>query len=151
MLDCFFTAPYESEDHRAADISMFLLAGHETAGYQLSFCIYSLMQAPECLAKAQDEVDRVLGDARIASPSMLKDLRYTVACFSESLRLWPVVPEGSSRTVTEPLTIQGYQIRPGSQITISNIAVLRSKAWGADSETFSPERWLDKSTKAQEL
>lgn len=99
------------------------------------------MQAPERLAKAQDEVDRVLGDARIASPSMLKDLRYTVACFSESLPLWPVVPEGSSR---------GPRFNQAAR-SISNIAVLRSKAWGADSETSSPERWLDNSTKAQDI
>ena len=151
LLDCFFKSPYESEDHRAADVATFLLAGHETEGYQMAFCIYALMQSPECLAKAQDEVDRVMGDARICSPSMLKDLRYTMACFWESLRLWPVVPEGSPRTVTEPLNIQGYELPPGTQITISNIAVLRSKCWGPDSEIFQPERWLDNSLKAQEL
>ena len=28
LFDCFLKTPYESEDHRAADIAMFLLAGH---------------------------------------------------------------------------------------------------------------------------
>ena len=151
LLDTFFRCPYESEDNRAADVVTFLLAGHETTGHQLALCIYALMKSPESLAKAQDEVDRVLGDARICRHSMLKDLRYTMACFLESLRLWPVTPEGSPRVVEEPLNIQGYELPSGTQITIPNIAVLRSKRWGADSELYVPERWLDNSPKAQEL
>eukprot|EP00438_Fugacium_kawagutii_P008242 Skav226261 [mRNA] locus=scaffold2708:153021:153389:- [translate_table: standard] len=95
-----------------------------------------------------------MGSERIPCPWMLKDLRYTMSCFLESLRLWPVVPEGSGRRVTEPLNIQGYEIPPGCQITISNICALRSN-WAcpgqSDSEIFSPERWLDQSEKAQDL
>lgn len=151
LLDTFFQSPYESDDTRAADVVLFLIAGHETTGYQLAWCVYSLIQHPECLRKAQDEVDRVLGDERIAGPGMLKDLRYTMACFLESLRVWPVVPEGSGRTVTKPLNIEGYEIPLGCQITISNIGANRS--WGCrhSDANFSPERWLDQSQKAQEL
>lgn len=38
---------------------------HETVGYQLSWCICCLIQLPECLRKVQEEVDQVMGAARI--------------------------------------------------------------------------------------
>lgn len=69
----------------------------------------------------------------------------------ESLRLWPVVPEGSGRTVSSPPSMGPYEIPPGTEIMISNIGALRSKQWGVDSEIFSPECWLDNSEKPQEL
>ena len=151
LLDAFLKCPYESEDTRAADVAFFLLAGHDTVGYQLAWCIYCWIQAPECLRKSQEEVDRVMGHHRIANSSMLKGFRYLTACFLESLRLWPVVPEGSGRTVTERLNIEGYEVPLGSEIIISNICALRSVQWGSDSQIFRPERWLDRSERAQQL
>ena len=151
LLDAFLKCPYESEDTRAADVAMFFIAGHDTTGYQLAWCIYCWIQAPECLRKSQEEVDRVMGHHRIANSSMLKGFRYLNACFLESLRLWPVVPEGSGRTVTERLNIDGYEVPLGSEIMISNICALRSAQWGSDSQIFRPERWLDTSERAQQL
>jgi cytochrome P450 / NADPH-cytochrome P450 reductase len=39
----------------------FLIAGHETTSGLLSFALYELIKHPEVLARAYEEVDRVLG------------------------------------------------------------------------------------------
>ena len=39
----------------------FLIAGHETTSGLLSFALYALLKNPDVLARAYDEVDRVLG------------------------------------------------------------------------------------------
>ena len=43
-------------------IITFLVAGHETTSGLLSFALYFLLNNPEVLARAHEEVDRVLGD-----------------------------------------------------------------------------------------
>ena len=45
-------------------ILTFLIAGHETTSGLLSFALYFLLKHPEALAKAYEEVDRVLGPDR---------------------------------------------------------------------------------------
>ena len=39
----------------------FLIAGHETTSGLLSFALYAPLKNPDVLARAYDEVDRVLG------------------------------------------------------------------------------------------
>src|SRR3712207_4535912 len=56
-------------------IITFLIAGHETTSGLLSFALYFLLNNPDVLAKAYEEVDRVLGDDLSAAPT--KDRKST--------------------------------------------------------------------------
>src|SRR5580692_11919265 len=47
----------------------FLIAGHETTSGLLSFALYALLKNPNVLARAYDEVDRVLGTDLGALPT----------------------------------------------------------------------------------
>eukprot|EP00434_Breviolum_minutum_P036603 symbB.v1.2.032435.t1/scaffold3895.1/size70954/2 len=151
LIDSLLKAPYESEDARAADVSIFLAAGHETVGYQISWCVHCLLQNPGCLKKAQEEVDLVMSSSKIPEVTALRDFKYVSACFRESMRLWPAAPEGSGRTCHEDIKIGKYHIPKGTQITMSNMAILRSKDWGDDAESFRPERWFDNGNEAIDL
>ena len=151
LIDTLLKAPYESEDARAADVSVFLAAGHETTGYQISWCVHCLLQNPGCLKKAQEEVDLVMSSSKIPDMTMLRDFKYVSACFREAMRLWPAAPEGSGRTCHEDIKIGKYHIPKGTQITMSNMAILRSKDWGDDAESFRPERWFDNGNEAIDL
>ena len=44
------------------DLMTMLIAGHETTAAVLTWTLFQLMQAPEALAKAVQEVDQVIGD-----------------------------------------------------------------------------------------
>ena len=49
------------DDNIIAQCITFLVAGHETTSGLLSFALYALLKNPKVLARAYDEVDRVLG------------------------------------------------------------------------------------------
>ena len=75
-------------------IITFLIAGHETTSGLLSFAIYFLLKNPEVLARAYEEVDRVLGPDRGAPPTyaQVNQLTYLDQILKETLRLWPTAP-----------------------------------------------------------
>ena len=73
---------------------IFLIAGHETTSGLLSFAIYALLNHPDVLAKAYEEVDRVLGPDTSAKPTyqQVNQLKYIGQILKETLRLWPTAP-----------------------------------------------------------
>ena len=75
-------------------IITFLIAGHETTSGLLSFAIYALLNNPHVLARAYDEVDRVLGSdpSRTPSYAQVNQLTYVSQILKETLRLWPTAP-----------------------------------------------------------
>ncbi len=44
------------------DLMTMLIAGHETTAAVLTWTLFQLMQSPEALAKAVEEIDQVVGD-----------------------------------------------------------------------------------------
>ena len=52
-----------------AQCQTFLIAGHETTSGLLSFTISFLIKHPEVVARAQEEVDQVLGTDTSALPT----------------------------------------------------------------------------------
>src|SRR5581483_7797027 len=75
-------------------IITFLIAGHETTSGLLSFALYLLLNHPEVLAKAYEEVDRVLGPDPSVPPTFaqITRLKYVTQILKETLRLWPTAP-----------------------------------------------------------
>ena len=69
----------------------FLIAGHETTSGLLTFALYELLQHPDILAKAREEVDKVLG-CNMPRPDDLPKLQYLDQVLKETLRLWPTAP-----------------------------------------------------------
>jgi hypothetical protein len=69
----------------------FLIAGHETTSGLLSFTTYFLLKNPGVLARAYEEVDRVLGPDPQVRPTyaQVNQLTYVTQILKESLRLWP--------------------------------------------------------------
>ena len=82
-------------DHNiVAQCSTFLVAGHETTSGLLSFAISYLLKAPDVVARAQVEVDRVLGTDPSVPPTVaqVQQLGYIRQILDETLRLWPTAP-----------------------------------------------------------
>ena len=80
-----------SDDNIIAQCQTFLIAGHETTSGLLSFAISYLLKHPEVVARAQEEVDRVLGTDTSILPSyqQVQGLTYITQILNETLRLWP--------------------------------------------------------------
>jgi cytochrome P450 len=123
----------------------FLLAGHETTAHALAWALHLLSRHPEAAAKLRQEARDVLGDRDPAAEDLPK-LRFTLACFQESLRLFPTIWILERRAV-EADEIAGFRIPKGSSVLISPYVVHRHAGFWEDAEAFSPERFLDAAPK----
>ena len=125
-------------------IITFLGAGHVTTSSLLSFALYFLLNKPEVLAKAYDEVDNVLGADLSAAPSydQVKQLKYLSQILKESLRLWPTAPAFQRYSYESTVLGGKYGIDTQSQLLVLTPMLHRDpKVWGEDAEEFDPDRF----------
>ncbi len=125
-------------------IITFLIAGHETTSGLLSFALYFLLKHPDVLARAYDEVDRVLGPDPRALPTyaQVTKLRYIGQILNETLRLWPTAP-AFALSPYEPTVIGNrYAVDRESELVVLIPMLHRDPAiWGADAEEFNPDHF----------
>jgi cytochrome P450 / NADPH-cytochrome P450 reductase len=126
-------------------IITFLVAGHETTSGLLSFTLYALLHHPDVLARAYEEVDRVLGSDTWVLPTIeqVRQLRYVAQVLNESLRLFPPVAAFSLRSLADETVIGGrYRITRDQPVMLMAAMVHRDPSvWGADAEEFNPDHF----------
>jgi cytochrome P450 / NADPH-cytochrome P450 reductase len=128
------------ENIRAQCIT-FLIAGHETTSGLLSFAIYFLLEHPEYLDRAREEVDRVLGGTLQPTFDQLHELTYVRQVLDEALRLWPTA-SGFRRHAREDTVIGGgrYAVPKDMAMMVLSPMLHRDKSiWGEDAEEFNPD------------
>jgi cytochrome P450 / NADPH-cytochrome P450 reductase len=128
------------ENIRAQCIT-FLVAGHETTSGLLSFAIYFLLEHPEYLDKAREEVDRVLGGTLQPTFDQVHELTYVRQVLDEALRLWPTAA-GFRRHAKEDTVIGdgSYAIPEDLGMMVLSPMLHRDKSiWGEDAEDFNPD------------
>ncbi|KAI0634616.1 cytochrome P450 [Trametes polyzona] len=97
---------------------------------------------PEVQAKAQAELDAVIGHNRLPDFDDKNSLPYTCAVAKECLRWRAVVPLGIGHQAAEDYEYRGYLI-PRGAVLVSNIwAYLRDPRNYVNPEAFDPERFL---------
>ena len=89
------------------DFVTFFIAGQETTANALAFAFLEMGKHPEIVAKAREEIDRVLGERSEVTYEDVNELKYCLAIFKETLRLYPPIQQAARRT-TEKLHINGY-------------------------------------------
>ncbi len=120
-----------------------LLAGHETVALALGYALYLLSEHPAELARAQKEVDEVVG-TRTLQAADLPQLPFVDAIVRETLRLFPAAYT-IGREAVQPFELGGYTIPRGAQLVISQCVVQRDARFFPDPHRFEPARWLDPS------
>ncbi|XP_022156573.1 cytochrome P450 86A7 [Momordica charantia] len=140
----------------------FILAGRDTSSVALSWFFYLVTQNPRVEEKILAEICTVLMETRGSKISTwvneplgfeeIDRLIYLKAALSETLRLYPSVPEDSKHVVNDDVLPTGAFVPAGSSITYSIYSIGRMKfIWGEDCLEFKPERWLDSNGKKFEL
>ncbi|KAI4338402.1 hypothetical protein MLD38_023466 [Melastoma candidum] len=100
----------------------FILAGRDTSSVALSWFFWLWSDEP----LGFEEVDRLV---------------YLKAALSETLRLYPSVPEDSKHVVADDVLPDGTFVPAGSSVTYSIYSAGRLKStWGDDCLEFRPER-----------
>ncbi|KAG6397060.1 hypothetical protein SASPL_143221 [Salvia splendens] len=136
----------------------FILAGRDTSSVALSWFFWLLTLNPAAEEKILIELCTVLKESRggeianwLADPLVFEEvdrLVYLKAALSETLRLYPSVPQDSKHVIADDVLPDGTFVPAGSNITYSIYSSARMKfIWGEDCLEFKPERWLSKDEK----
>ncbi|KAJ3797608.1 cytochrome P450 [Lentinula aff. detonsa] len=133
------------KDKEVAWMVAAIAAASETMSGVLAWFFLAMVMYPEVQAKAQAELDRVVGRDRLPTFEDLQHLPYIRAIVKESLRLNPVDPLGLQHRSIEDDFYNGYFIPKGT-ICIANVWAMNRDVdvYGQDAHLFRPERHLDK-------
>lgn len=144
-------SPYPTEKERVADVTIFMLAGHDTTAYQLSWIIIELARSPDVVKKLRQELDASFGEhgPRNCTAQQLSQLDYLGKVIKEGMRLWPVVANGSQRTTSVDIPYKEFVIPAGSTLAINNFVMMRTGI--QEGNRFIPERWNEDNPDREKL
>lgn len=157
------------DDKSLRDVVLnFVIAGRDTTATTLSWFTYMAMTHPAVadklrreLAAFEDErareegvaladaageasfAARVAQFASLLSYDAVGKLVYLHACVTETLRLYPAVPQDPKGIVEDDVLPDGTKVRAGGMVTYVPYSMGRMEYnWGPDAASFRPERWL---------
>ena len=129
------------DDEAIRDEAMtILLAGHETTANALAWTFYLLQRHPEVEASLCAHLDATLG-GRTPGFDDVARLTYVRALLSEAMRLFPPAWI-TARRATEAVTVDGYGIRRGDVVIVSQWVTHRDARFWPEPERFDPTRFL---------
>jgi len=111
------------------EVMTLFVAGHETTANALTWTWYLLAKHPHVRDRLRDEL--------AADPQT----PYLDAVLSETLRLYPPAWILGRDSLRE-LDVNGWRIRKGATILMSQLVLHRSAEYFDEPERFLPERWL---------
>ncbi|TVY83945.1 Cytochrome P450 52A12 [Lachnellula suecica] len=135
-----------------------LFAGRDTTASLIGWLFYSLSQDSERYQKLRKVVLDEFGTFKHPKDitfGRLKSCDYLRFCLSEALRIWPVVPFNTRRTVRDTTLPRGggtdgmspVFVPADTQVDYSIYVMQRRKdIWGDDADEFRPERWEGRKT-----
>ncbi|XP_052625205.1 cytochrome P450 81Q32-like [Lactuca sativa] len=121
-------------------VLVLLAAGSDSSAGTMEWTMSLLLNHPEVLKKAQNEIDQVVGKDRFVDESDISNLPYLRCIMNETLRLkppGPLVPHEAS----EDCVIGGFNIPGGTMVLVNQWAIHHDPMVWADPETYNPERF----------
>ncbi|GAU39402.1 hypothetical protein TSUD_323500, partial [Trifolium subterraneum] len=161
-----------ASDKSLRDIVLnFVIAGRDTTATTLSWAIYMVMthshvaeklylelktfeenQAkeenvtlPQCDENDDPELfnQRVVQFSKLLNKDSLEKLHYLHAVITETLRLYPAVPQDPKGVIEDDVLPDGTKIKAGGMVTYVPYSMGRMEYnWGPNAASFIPERWF---------
>ncbi|KAL3808862.1 hypothetical protein ACHAXA_004149 [Cyclostephanos tholiformis] len=131
-----------------SQLKTFYFAGHDTTATTIAWAYWLLIQHPECLGKAREEVESYIGREPLDDMTtfeMLQKCEYLDAVARETLRLYP--PAATTRYIpsTSPdddVPNAGGYLLGNSIVHLNFYAIQRDpRVWDVPDE-FAPDRFL---------
>ncbi|XP_025796600.1 cytochrome P450 71A1-like isoform X2 [Panicum hallii] len=116
--------------------------GTDTSAVTVEWAMSELLRNPEVLAKATEELDRVIGRDRLVAEEDIPNLPYMEAVVKETMRLHPVAPLLTPRLCREDVSVGGYDVPAGTRVLINIWAIGRDPAVWEAPMAFRPERFV---------
>ncbi|KAF7816233.1 isoleucine N-monooxygenase 2-like [Senna tora] len=126
-----------------AQITELMLATVDNPSNAAEWVLAEMLNQPQLLQKATEEVDRVVGNGRMVQESDIPKLNYIKACAREAFRLHPVAPFNVPHVSLSDAVVSNHFIPKGSQVLLSRQQLGRNpKVWKDEPHVFKPERHL---------
>ncbi|XXG73329.1 hypothetical protein AAC387_Pa07g2268 [Persea americana] len=148
----------------------FVIAGRDTTAATLSWCIYMIITHPHVSERVYSELRafeeerakeegvalatyqpenpeflscRMAQFADLLTYDSLGRLSYLHATITETLRLYPAVPQDPKGILEDDVLPDGTTLKAGGMVTYVPYSMGRMEyIWGPDAASFKPERWF---------
>ncbi|CAE6398389.1 unnamed protein product [Rhizoctonia solani] len=118
-------------------------AGADTSAASIMVFVLAMTLNSHVLAKAQAEIDKVIGQDRLPEMGDRESLPYVECVMKEVLRWQPVAPTGIPHSCTEDDEYNGYFIPKGATVVANTWAMSYDEAVYHSPEQFNPDRFLN--------
>ncbi|KAE9597654.1 hypothetical protein Lal_00041542 [Lupinus albus] len=136
-----FQPEYYTDQIIKGIILVILLGGTETSATTLEWAMSALLNHPEVLKKARDEIDTLIGQDRLINESDISKLPYLKNVMNETFRLHPAFPLLAPHFSSEDCTIEGYNVPKGTILLVNAWAIHNDPQLWSDPTKFKPERF----------
>ena len=120
-----------------------MIAGTETTATALSGGLFYLLQNPEWVATLIRELRGEYNSVGSLTMSSLQSNPALNAVLQESLRIYPPLPAGTPRIVSNgAVELNGYFIPEGTRVAFYHAPTYRDEQSFHRPDGFRPERWL---------
>ncbi|KAK7687283.1 hypothetical protein QCA50_009788 [Cerrena zonata] len=134
--------PRYMEDVVKNTLGSMYAGGADTTVSALGTFVLAMTLHPEVQAKAQKELDDVIGPDRLPEYSDRDSLPYIDAIVNEILRWKPVVPLDIPHQLTADDVYNGFFLPKGSIIVGNSWAILHDEEAYPNPSTFDPDRFI---------
>ncbi|KAL0938610.1 trichothecene c-15 hydroxylase [Colletotrichum truncatum] len=129
-----------------ANSSTLIVAGSETTATALSAITYYLTTHTRAMTKLNEEVRSAFSTEADIDMVSVQKLQYMQAVVNEGLRMYPPVPTGIMRRVSEGEGLfLGQYVPKGTLVQVWHWPVFHNPEHFTLPDSFIPERWLDNS------
>ncbi|KAH7566649.1 hypothetical protein JRO89_XS08G0208800 [Xanthoceras sorbifolium] len=122
-------------------ILVMITAGTDTSAVTLEWAMSNLLNHPDVLKKAREELDAQVGQARLIDESDLPKLQYLQSIISETLRLYPAAPLLVPHVSSSHCTVGGYDVPADTILLVNAWAIQRDPKLWNEPTSFKPERF----------
>ncbi|CAL9133973.1 unnamed protein product [Musa textilis] len=132
-----------TRDNIKAFVMDIFVAGTDTSAITMEWALAELINHPEILRKAREELDAVVGKNRLVEESDIPNLPYLRSIVKETLRLHPTGPLILRRSNNDS-KIDGYDVPANTTVFVNVWAIGRDPEHWSDPLEFYPERFMEK-------
>lgn len=117
-------------------------AGTDTTSSEVEWAMTELLLNPHIMAKAKQELEKVIGKGNIVNEEDVSRLPYLSCIVKETLRLHPPIPFLLPRKLVNQVKLNEYTIPEGTLVLVNAWAIGQDPSVWEDSLKFIPERFL---------
>jgi cytochrome P450 len=124
-------------------VQSLLQAGTDTSSSTIEWAMALLLNNPDVMEKATEELDDVVGNSRLLEERDLACLPYLRCIITETLRMYPITPHLTPHQASCDCIVAGgkYVIPRGAMVMFDVYSMQRDPAVWGDPNRFRPERF----------